>query len=164
MQLTSTFLIVLFTSVTLLTLASCDSSDDFLNPEPVEIPDPRFVNSSDYLVTDSGLKLFDFTVGPGTRADSNLIVQIHYILWLAQDSTLITSSYFSGSPAVTQLGSENFVKGMEEGIIGMQVGGDRQIIIPPFLAFGSAGNALLGVPPNATLIVEVALLNVGIVQ
>ena len=150
--------------LSLLFIAGCTSADDFLTQDPVEIPDPRFVNNTDYETTDSGLKIFDFSVGPGATADSSLVVRVHYIMWLAQDSTLIASSYFSGQPSVTQIGSENFVKGMEEGIIGMQVGGDRQMIIPPFLAYGTEGNNALMIPPNATLIVEVALLGVGILN
>ena len=148
----------------LVVLIGCDSSNDFLEPEPVEIPDPRFVNEDDYSITESGLKIFDFTVGPGALADSNLVVRVHYIMWLAEDSSIVASSFFSGQPSLTQLGSSNFISGMEEGIIGMQVGGDRQIIVPPFLGFGGAGEPSLNVPPDATLIVEVALLGVGVVQ
>ena len=161
MRFSSFFLLL---SVSLLIFSSCDSSNDFLEQEPVEIPDPRTVNQDLYSVTESGLKVFDFTVGPGATADSSLVVRVHYIMWLAQDSSIIASSYFAGQPSITLIGSENFVSGMEEGIIGMQVGGDRQMIIPPFLGFGSDGNELLGVPPDATLIVEVALLGVGVVQ
>ena len=161
MRFSSSFLLL---SISLIIFSGCDSSSDFLEQEPVEIPDPRFVNEDLYSVTDSGLKVFDFTVGPGATADSSLVVRVHYIMWLAQDSSIIASSYFSGQPSITQIGSENFVSGMEEGIIGMQVGGDRQMIIPPFLGFGTAGNESLGVPPSATLIVEVALLGVGVVQ
>ena len=143
-------------------LTSCDS--DINEVELVEVPVPRDVNEVDYTLTESGLKLFDFSVGPGTIADFDLVVEIHYIMWLEQDSTLITSSYISGSglPVVSELGSGDFIPGMEEGIVGMGVGGDRQIVIPPFLAFGAEGAPEAGIPSNATLIVEVALLAVGI--
>jgi len=134
----------------------CDSSGN-----TIEVPPPRTVAEEDYSTTSSGLKYYDFSVGIGTRVDSSLAVSIQYILWL-ENGQVINSSYFSGLPVTIILGRNEVVPGWEEGLLGMRVGGDRQVVIPPNLAYGAAGLPSAGIPPNATLIVEIALLAVGV--
>ncbi len=143
--------------ITLLT--GCDSNNNF---EPIEIPPPRQVADSLFIATGTGLKFHDFTVGSGAEADTTLAVEFHFIMWLRQDSSVVSSSYFRGLPQVTVLGNENLIQGMEEGLTGMRTGGDRQLIIPPSLGYGAEGYGEI-VPPDATLIVEIALLRVGVV-
>ncbi len=164
MPISRSFVLIGFTLALAGLIAGCDSSPDFIEPEPVPIPSPRDVNDADFRITGSGLKVFDFTVGPGTAADSSLVVEFHYIMWLADDSTFVTSSFLQGIPAVTQLGSEDWFTGMEEALLGMRVGGDRQVVVPSFLAYGTEGAPSIGIPSDANIIVEMALLGVGVIR
>ena len=116
---------------------------------------------SDYITTQSGLKYFDNIVGEGTRADSSLAVEIHYILWL-ENGDFINSSYLVNSPLTLIIGDGAVIPGWEEGLVGMQVGGYRHLKIPPNLAYGVEGALTIGVPANATLILEMILLAVGV--
>lgn len=149
--------LVAFTLASSLTLAACDTGDPI---EPFDIPDPRVVADSLYIATGTGLKFHDFTVGPGIQADDGLAVEFQFIMWLHADSSIVSSSFFGGFPQVAILGNNQLLPGIEEGLVTMRTGGDRQLIIPPELAYGSAGSS--GVPPGATLIVELALLRVGV--
>lgn len=150
----------LFTLLFILTFfAGCKSSNPF---EPIEIPAPREVADSLFIATGSGLKYHDFTVGEGVEATTGLAVEFHFIMWLQTDSSVVSSSYFSGYPQVAVLGNRNVIPGIEEGLTGMHTGGDRQLVIPPSLAYGDQGSG--GVPPDATLIVELVLFRVGVVN
>ncbi len=134
-------------------LAGCDS-----NEEPVTIDAPQFrqVADSSYVVTESGLKYYDFAIGDTTRvtADSGDVVLVDYFGWLEDGALFDTSTL--GAPFQFILGSENVIDGWNEGISGMYLGGERQLVIPPDLAYGSEGNS--GIPGNTTLIFEVELL------
>ena len=85
---------------------------------------------------------------------------VHYVGWL-EDGTRIDSSRDRGTPLHFTLGTEQVIPGWEEGILTMNVGGKRQLVIPSELAFGEkgAGNGLI--PPNATLIYEVELIGIS---
>lgn len=105
----------------------------------------------------NGLKKEDTQVGTGTEAKKDSTVSVHYIGKLA-DGTQFESSYESGQPIEVQLGQGNVIKGWDEGIPGMKVGGKRTLTIPPALAYGDQGTP--NIPPNSTLIFEVELLDV----
>lgn len=137
-----------------LLIAGCDSSE----PEPVviDIPDPRFVPDSSYTVTASGLKYFDFSVGDTTQvtADQGDIVQLLYAGWLS-DGRFFDGSATSG-PLQFLVGNNNVIAGLDEGVLGMHLQGDRQIVIPPELGYGSEDNEVI--PGGSTLIFEVVLI------
>lgn len=134
----------------------CDST----NNNDIEIEPPRVVAEADYTTTASGLKIYDFAVGEGAKAQDGSTVSVHYSVWLT-DGTLIDSSYLSGFPFTFVLGNETVIAGWEEGILGMQVGGDRQLIIPPALAYGAAGRPEAGIPAQATLVFEVEIVAIS---
>lgn len=147
--------------ILLITGAGCDNKVE--NPfTPVEIPPPSEIADSLYIVTDSGLKFYDLRVGEGSLAEDGFAIEFHFILWLS-DSTLVNSSYITGVPQVVVLGEDTLLPGWREGLDGMRTGGFRQLIIPPALAYGEEGSTSIGVPPNETVIMELALTGVGVV-
>lgn len=110
----------------------------------------------------SGLKYMDLVVGTGDEAVNGATLDMHYTGWLYENGKRgkkFDSSHDRGRPFSFKLGSGMVIKGWDQGVKGMKVGGKRELIIPPDLGYGSrgAGNVI---PPNATLEFEVELLNV----
>jgi peptidylprolyl isomerase len=119
---------------------------------------PTEVNEADYVTTDSGLKYFDLEVGDGPLPQSGQRVSVHYTGWL-EDGTKFDSSLDRGQPLTFALGVGQVISGWDEGVATMKVGGRRQLVIPPELGYGEQGAGGV-IPPNATLIFEVELLDV----
>ena len=109
--------------------------------------------------TSSGLQYWDITVGTGTTATSGKSVTVHYTGWLDKGGKKFDSSVDRGQPFVFQLGGGQVIKGWDEGVAGMKVGGKRQLRIPPQLGYGDRGAGGV-IPANATLIFDVELLGV----
>src|SRR6266436_2167372 len=109
--------------------------------------------------TASGLQYWDVVVGTGATAVSGKPVKVHYTGWLA-DGKKFDSSVDRGQPFEFPLGAGRVIKGWDEGVAGMKVGGKRQLRIPPDLGYGGRGAGGV-IPPNATLIFDVELLDVG---
>ena len=101
----------------------------------------------------------DLVVGTGAAAASGQKVTVHYTGWLT-NGTKFDSSKDRGDPFVFPLGKGQVIKGWDEGVQGMKVGGKRKLTIPPEMGYGSRGAGGV-IPPNATLIFEVELLGVG---
>ncbi|MGA8154053.1 MAG: FKBP-type peptidyl-prolyl cis-trans isomerase [Terriglobales bacterium] len=108
--------------------------------------------------TADGLRYWDIKVGTGATAAAGQSVTVHYTGWLTNGKKFDSS--VGGAPfTVEPLGSAPVIKGWNEGIIGMKVGGKRQLRIPPELAYGASGYPG-AIPANATLIFDVQLLSV----
>ena len=105
--------------------------------------------------TASGLQIIDVQVGEGDAVQPGGTVSVHYTGYL-EDGTVFDSSVERGQPIEFPL--TGVIQGWQEGIPGMQVGGQRRLIIPPELAYGANPPPGSGIPPNATLIFDVELL------
>jgi peptidylprolyl isomerase len=105
------------------------------------------------------LKSEDLIVGPGREARPGDYVFVNYVATLA-DGTQFDSTLLHGNPDGFVLGSGRMVVGLEQGIAGMQVGGKRRLTVPPELGYGAQGAFSGKVPPNATLIYVVDLVDV----
>src|SRR5437879_7166238 len=104
------------------------------------------------------LKIEDLAVGSGAEAKSGKTVSVHYTGWLT-DGKKFDSSKDRGRPFDFRLGAGQVIKGWDEGVSGMKVGGKRKLTIPPEKGYGASGAGGV-IPPNATLVFEVELLGV----
>ncbi len=114
--------------------------------------------TGDGVKTASGLQYWDIKVGTGQEAKDGDKVKVHYTGWLTSGKKF-DSSVDAHQPYDFTLGKGDVIKGWDEGVAGMKVGGKRQLRIPPDLAYGEKGYPGV-IPPNATLIFDVQLLAV----
>ena len=114
--------------------------------------------STQEVTTPSGLKYVDQAVGTGDVAVVGKNVSVHYTGWL-ENGKKFDSSVDRGQPFSFPLGAGRVIKGWDEGVQGMKVGGKRKLTIPSDLGYGSRGAGGV-IPPNATLIFDVELLGV----
>ncbi len=114
------------------------------------------------ITTPSGLQYEDTTVGEGAEARAGQQVSVHYTGWLYNDGVKgakFDSSKDRNDPFGFGLGGGQVIRGWDEGVQGMKVGGTRQLVIPAALGYGARGAGGV-IPPNATLLFEVELLGV----
>jgi FKBP-type peptidyl-prolyl cis-trans isomerase len=109
--------------------------------------------------TPSGLVYWDIRVGNGEVAKEGSHVRVHYTGWLTNGKKF-DSSVDAGTPFDFTIGNGEVIKGWEEGVAGMKVGGKRQLRIPPALGYGAEGTPGGPIPANANLIFDVQLLQV----
>ena len=106
----------------------------------------------------SSLVIEDLAIGSGDTAAGGHTVRVHYTGWLA-NGTKFDSSRDRNDPFVFSLGAGQVIRGWDQGVQGMQVGGKRKLTIPPELGYGARGAGRV-IPPNATLVFEVELLGI----
>jgi peptidylprolyl isomerase len=114
------------------------------------------------MTTASGLQIIDSKVGTGATPKPGQICVVHYTGWLYQDGQKgkkFDSSVDRNDPLEFPVGQRKVIAGWDEGVASMKVGGKRTLIIPPELGYGARGAGGV-IPPNATLIFDVELLNV----
>jgi len=143
------YLVSLFTILGAMTMASGQTES---NASPTKVDGKG-------TTTASGLQYWNIAVGTGTTAVAGKAVKVHYTGWLTTGKKF-DSSVDRGEPFSFPLGGGKVIKGWDEGVAGMKVGGKRQLRIPPELGYGARGAGGV-IPPNATLIFDVELLDVG---
>lgn len=118
--------------------------------------------SGKQMTTESGLKIEDTVVGTGPAPKTGQICVMHYTGWLYKDGARaekFDSSVDRGDPFEFPIGTGRVIKGWDEGVASMKVGGKRTLIIPAELGYGARGAGGV-IPPNATLIFDVELLDI----
>lgn len=120
--------------------------------------DSQTTTEEDLLTTDSGLQYVIQVEGSGEAPENGDLVKVHYTGTL-EDGTKFDSSYDRGQPFEFALGRGQVIKGWDEGIALLKVGGKARLVIPPELGYGERGAGGV-IPPNATLIFEVELLEI----
>ena len=114
-------------------------------------------------MSNTGLQITDVKPGTGAAARKGATVTVHYPGWLyndGQQGAKFDSSRDRGDPFQFPLGAGMVIKGWDEGVAGMKVGGQRTLIIPPEMGYGARGAGGV-IPPNATLKFDVELLGVS---
>ena len=137
------------------------NSDLLMEIELTEMKEPLVaseVDEKDFKTTDSGLKYYDLKEGTGETPEAGQTVVVHYTGWL-EDGTQFDSSVERGETFSFVLGQGNVIPGWDEGVSTMKVGGKRQLVIPSDLGYGESGAGGV-IPPNATLIFEVELIEI----
>ena len=124
-------------------------------PAKEQTKEPTNMNTSP--ASAQGLKIEDLKVGTGSAVKSGDNIVINYKGTLT-DGTKFDSSYDRGQPFETQIGVGQVIKGWDEGVVGMKVGGKRKLTIPPSMGYGN--QAAGSIPPNSTLIFEVELVGI----
>jgi peptidylprolyl isomerase len=114
------------------------------------------VEDAKYTVTESGLKYYDLVEGTGDAAATGQTVVVNYTGWL-EDGTQFDTS-IGADPFSFKLGAGSVIPGWDEGLVGMKVGGKRQLVIPAALGYGDSGSGII--PGGATLIFEVELVEI----
>ena len=130
------------------------ASDNSQSKEP---PLGGSISAETFQVTSSGLKISDLKIGSGAEASAGQDVSVNYRGTL-ENGKEFDSSY-GRAPFNFSLGSGQVIKGWDEGVAGMKIGGKRKLIIPPELGYGKRG--IGSIPPNSTLIFEVELLGIN---
>ena len=150
------------TSLSLLFLLSLALLAQTKKAAPAKAPDKKPAGptkvSGKPITTSSGLEYWEIKKGTGAPALAGKEVSVNYTGWLTSGKEF-DSSLDAGEPIKFTLGIGQVIKGWDEGIAGMKVGGKRQLRIPAALAYGSRG-APPAIPPNATLVFDVELMAV----
>ncbi len=150
-------LLVLFLFITGVAIAACSDKDTKASGEAK--PAAVAAVPATAVTTPSGLSYVDLVVGNGPQPTAGKAVKVHYTGWL-ENGTKFDSSVDRGEPFVFTVGVGEVIPGWDEGVMTMKVGGKRRLTVPSKLGYGAAGAGGV-IPPNATLIFEVELLDVS---
>lgn len=131
----------------------------YLRSTPVKNTQENSTMQDTTTTESNGLQINDIKVGEGAAAKAGDTVSVNYKGTLT-DGTQFDSSYDRGEPFEFTLGQGNVIPGWDQGVVGMQIGGVRQLTIPPELGYGTQG-AGDAIPPNATLVFEIELLAIN---
>lgn len=134
------------------------SHETRIGPRTSDALDATRQKGSGMITTESGLQYIDIVVGTGESPKPGQMVTVHYTGTL-ENGIKFDSSVDRGEPFTFPIGVGRVIKGWDEGVMTMKIGGKRKLTIPPQLGYGARGNGAV-IPPNATLLFEVELLGV----
>lgn len=153
------YLIILFLiAAAMVPACSQRESNKQADQKQQDIQKPAPGLSEKAVKTRSGLQYEDLIPGSGASPEQGKKVTVHYTGWLT-DGTKFDSSLDKNEPFTFVIGAGQVIPGWDEGVMGMKIGSKRKLIIPPSLGYGSAGAGGV-IPPNATLVFEVILLDI----
>jgi peptidylprolyl isomerase len=138
--------------------SAVNSQPTTINQETIIALNINDIDMASAVTADSGLKYIDITEGDGTTPEVGQTVTVHYT-GVLENGKKFDSSRDRNQPFSFKIGVGQVIKGWDEGVATMSVGGQRQLIIPPDLGYGSRGAGGV-IPPNATLIFDVELLGI----
>ncbi len=122
---------------------------------------PKQPASAAHTVTmPDGLQMTDITIGTGAVAEAGDTVTVNYVGSFPNGEIFDASANHVPNSFTFVLGAGNVIKGWDEGVLGMRVGGERKLVVPPSLGYGATGTPGGPIPPNATLDFDITLLNV----
>ncbi|WP_375756051.1 FKBP-type peptidyl-prolyl cis-trans isomerase [Corallococcus exercitus] len=139
-----------------LALAGCGDSSSG-DPAKVTYADSLGVNLSSMTKSESGLYTQDLVVGTGTEVVNGSRAQVHYTGWLPDGSQFDSSR--GGTPITVAVGAGRVIEGWDEGLVGMRVGGQRKLVIPSELGYGSRGSPPV-IPADSVLVFDVEVVRV----
>jgi FKBP-type peptidyl-prolyl cis-trans isomerase FkpA len=156
--------VILFSS---LTMTACGQQDAAINESSADTSDitQSAEGATEKMEVITELQITDVVQGEGATASAGQEVVVHYTGWLYDPSQpenkgeKFDSSVDRGDPFIVPLGAGRVIRGWDEGFAGMQIGGKRILIIPPEMGYGARGAGGV-IPPNATLMFEVDLLEI----
>ncbi|UFS69072.1 FKBP-type peptidyl-prolyl cis-trans isomerase [Geomonas sp. RF6] len=154
MRIVEKFMVMLLLAAAI-AIPACSQKDAKSGTEPATAAAPAVQGE---VKTPSGLSFTDLVKGSGAAPVSGKSVTVHYTGWL-ENGQKFDSSVDRGEPLVFRIGTGQVIPGWDEGVMGMRVGGKRKLVIPPQLGYGANGAGGV-IPPNATLVFEVELLDV----
>jgi FKBP-type peptidyl-prolyl cis-trans isomerase len=139
-----------------------------ITPRPPTCATPRAAAAPDTFSTPvtlqpgaQGLQYADITVGCGAAAGAAANANVQFTVWLTDGTQVATTRGAGSTPQALQLGDTSTLAFWRLGVPGMRVGGTRRLLVPPALAFGTAGSQSANVPPNTTLIIDVELVSLS---
>jgi peptidylprolyl isomerase len=156
--------IIVLLAAVVLVFAACGGGDDPETEAGAGSDEETTVTSEDGdcptepTTTDSGLQIKEIECGDGEEAQKGDTLEVHYEGRL-EDGTKFDASRDHGSTFEFQVGAGQVIQGWDEGLIGMKIGGKRELTIPPELGYGEAG-APPAIPPNSTLIFDIELVDI----
>jgi FKBP-type peptidyl-prolyl cis-trans isomerase len=155
-------------ALTALFITACSKSEN--KPEQAAEPPPAATESPAAATTDTGsqampLQKTDLSPGAGAEIKSGQTALVHYTGWLYDTTTPENKgkqfdSSVGGEPFEFPLGAGHVIPGWDQGVLGMKVGGKRRLVIPPDLGYGARGAGGGVIPPNATLVFDVELVEI----
>ncbi|MBN8229726.1 FKBP-type peptidyl-prolyl cis-trans isomerase [Corallococcus macrosporus] len=140
-----------------LALAGCGGDSSSGDPAKVTYAESLGVNLSSMTRSESGLYTQDLVVGTGTEIVNGSRAQVHYTGWLPDGSQFDSSR--GGTPFTFAVGAGQVIEGWDEGLVGMRVGGQRKLVIPSDLGYGSRGSPPV-IPADSVLVFDVEVMRV----
>lgn len=152
-------LVILFLTVYFLVVPQRDSISNVIQSSVFGLEDKTNTDTIYKTMNESKLQIVDEVIGTGDPVKTGNVVSVQY-RGMFEDGIEFDSSYKRNEPFSFTVGTGSVIRGWDQGILGMRVGGRRKLVVPPELGYGSTGTGGGAIPPNATLVFEIELLEI----